>query len=311
MTLQRGQRKLKASWQGAVAQELHLADVATFVLVLPRITTVLGASEASAAGLPSAPIKALAVTRKKAAHMCLRSARNGFRQFVRHGALVIHLFLGVIIFGNPAARAAGDDKAGSPSVISFNIPAQALGPALESYARLANREILYDGTVVSGRKSGEVDGSYTPERALEILLAGTGIGADFRDAGFIALQALPLDSTARDQGSTQRASHLRYYAAVQRAFKSAFCRADVPGDERIAARLWIGRSGQVLQVKRLDPSGHAEFDDRVDFVLRRLQIGVLAPDDFPQPVTIVRNPDAAGAARECDEPLQRRAGDGR
>lgn len=58
---------------------------------------------------------------------------------------------------------------------SFNIPAQDLAAALELFGRQGGVEIVFDRRVASGKTSPAVVGSYTPEAALERLVAGSGL----------------------------------------------------------------------------------------------------------------------------------------
>jgi hypothetical protein len=48
--------------------------------------------------------------------------------------------------------ATGNGKLAVYGAIAFNIPSQRLGTALESYARISSREILYDGVLAAGRR---------------------------------------------------------------------------------------------------------------------------------------------------------------
>lgn len=58
---------------------------------------------------------------------------------------------------------------------SFNIPAQSLSAALQSFSRQSGGQLLFPDTLVEGKTSQPVSGSYTPHAALERLLAGTNI----------------------------------------------------------------------------------------------------------------------------------------
>src|ERR1700761_7953060 len=106
----------------------------------------------------------------------------------------------------------------------FHIPSQSLAAALETYARISGREVLYDGRLAEGRRSSTVEGAYTPETALQILLAGTDVQATAEDNGFFVLSR----SWARRPSDGQlNSSETHYYGAVQVALRSAFCAAHV------------------------------------------------------------------------------------
>lgn len=72
------------------------------------------------------------------------------------------------------AGAAGDS-------VDFAIPAQPLQAALDSFIRQTGWQIGYSSALAAGRTSRAVSGAMPPAQALEMLLAGTGVG--FRMAG--------------------------------------------------------------------------------------------------------------------------------
>jgi iron complex outermembrane receptor protein len=83
---------------------------------------------------------------------------------------------------------------GSPAMIAeertlaFDIPPQALGAALNAYADVANVQLSYPGELAAGLKSSGVTGRYTPEQALQRLLAGTPISARKTPNGTVTLE---------------------------------------------------------------------------------------------------------------------------
>ena len=181
----------------------------------------------------------------------------------------------------------------------FNIPPQPLSTALEAYARISRREVLYDGALAVGRRSSLVDGFYAPEVALQILLAGSGLWADFKDADFFVVRLTSSEKPSQAATGRQSADHMRYYGRLQASLRTAFCGDSVlPEGNRVAARIWIGQWGQVLQVKQLGSTGRDELDQHVEAVLRGLKVNGPPPADFAQPITIVIMP--SDAAPDCD-----------
>ncbi len=72
--------------------------------------------------------------------------------------------------------------------LQFDIPPQALASALSRFGETANLELLYDAALARGLNTQGVSGmTYTPEQALRILLAGTGLTARFGDSGTVTL----------------------------------------------------------------------------------------------------------------------------
>lgn len=174
--------------------------------------------------------------------------------------------------------------ASAADVRLFELPAQALEHALEAFARTANREILYDGSLTIHRRSADVSGVYAPDVALEILLAGTGLQAETQDRGFFVLKQV--DARSSDPRP--------YYALIQAALRQALC--GTGSDQRIAARLWVGRGGDVVQVRGLTADGEQW---RIERALKGIRVGA-PPANFAQPVTIVVQPDAM---KECSAPV--------
>jgi len=74
--------------------------------------------------------------------------------------------------------------------LRFEIPPQALASALSSFGEAADLQVLYDAALARGLKTEGVSGTYTPEQALRILLAGTGLVARFGDSGTVTLERL-------------------------------------------------------------------------------------------------------------------------
>jgi hypothetical protein len=198
-----------------------------------------------------------------------------------------------------AALATDNGTAAGSGGTTFTIPSQPLGAALEIYARISNREVLYDGALAAGRRSSEVDGVYTPQVALQILLAGTGLWADFKDTNFFVVGPA---SAEKPIGGSERQSpaHLRYYARLQASLRMAFCKNHVPDGKRVAARLWVGQWGQVLQVKTLMSSDTGKLDRNIETILYGLKLGDPPPAGFEQPITIVVLPDAHDVRTDCD-----------
>ena len=184
--------------------------------------------------------------------------------------------------------------------LAFNIPSQPLGAALEVFARMSRREVLYDGALSEGRRSSLVEGIYTPEVALQILLAGTGLWADFKDTDFFVVGPVPTDASVRSGAARQPLDHRRYYGLLQASLRTAFCGTHVVSDSsRIAARLWIGQAGEVLQVKTLGSTGSDQMDRSVDAALRQMSLGVAPPAGFAQPITIVVLPSDPDMREDC------------
>jgi outer membrane receptor protein involved in Fe transport len=67
----------------------------------------------------------------------------------------------------------------------FHLPAQALGPALRAIAHASGLQIMMPADAVEGHQAPPLEGHYTPEQAIERLLAGSGLSATVSDGTVI------------------------------------------------------------------------------------------------------------------------------
>ncbi|KHA75656.1 hypothetical protein NC77_28155, partial [Janthinobacterium lividum] len=96
------------------------------------------------------------------------------------------------------AQAANARQAGAMR-LAYDIPAGPLAPALRSLASAANVLLSYTPDQASGKSTAGLQGQYTPQAALAVLLAGTGLQAVELEAGSYVLRAAPaVASTAPD-----------------------------------------------------------------------------------------------------------------
>jgi outer membrane receptor protein involved in Fe transport len=81
---------------------------------------------------------------------------------------------------------------------SFDIPAQALGPALRQFAVQAGREVIFDPAVVSGKRAAALKGQLEVSAALDQLLRGSGLRVQVAgQALVIAAGPTPVSTAAR------------------------------------------------------------------------------------------------------------------
>jgi hypothetical protein len=190
--------------------------------------------------------------------------------------------------------------------IAFDIPAQPLSQALELYSDATGWEVLYNSHLAEGRRSGAVQGTFTAEAALRLLLAGTGLAIRYTDLQSFVLvlapSAPPRPSPADAVAVASAATRLTYYGRIQESLRQALCRNDGarPGRYRIAVQFWIDATGGVERYRRLASTGWPETDGRIDRVLRDLRIGEPPPAGFAQPVTILVVPQTPDVTQGCD-----------
>ncbi len=208
--------------------------------------------------------------------------------------IILSIYLGLFIFVSSA-------DAQVRETMTFNIPAQSLAEALETYGNITGWEVLYNSNLAVGRRSGAVQGRFTPPGALQILLAGTGLVARYTDVNSFVL--VPAARSAIRSGQTVSSpARWNYYGRIQDSLRTALCRNDAaqPGHYRIAAQFWIGTTGDVARYQRLGSTGRPETDSRIDRALSSLRIGAPPPVGFAEPVTILVVPQAPNVSLSCD-----------
>lgn len=243
---------------------------------------------------------------------CLARRGDGARVSIDRYALSFGaccLIAGVaLVVGASSALAANDPppRAGRndhQAFVTFDVPAQPLISALEAYGATSGWQVVYDGTLVTGRRSAEVKGTFTPAAALQKLLAGTGLSPRYMAAdGFVLVRdptphpvnAPPVLAVA--PASSPAVSH--YYGLVQAGLRESFCANQRirSGKFRAAVGLWVGSSGVVTQSGLLDSTGDPVLDTAVERALRGVDVGEPPPAGFAQPVVVVITPNVI---RDC------------
>lgn len=224
-----------------------------------------------------------------------------------------------LIFVAFVMRGAWAEDAGQASVAAgrathFDLPGQSLAQALQAFARTTDLIVLAPAPLLEGRTSAPVDGDYLPREALERVLAGTGLMADFTgpDEAIIvarpaapdappvtadvpASPALPIDGLGND-AETQA-----YAAMLQVRLTEALCALPmaVPGGYRLAAQLRIDDKGAVVAVNMVASSGLSSRDAAIVRALRSLRLDSAPPSSLPEPVTILLRPTGNGVHLHC------------
>ena len=185
--------------------------------------------------------------------------------------------------------------------IELNIPAQPLGTAISHFGNATGRDVLYDANLASGRLSSEVRGAFAPDVALDKLLVGTGLKAEFINGKTFVLLPVPISPLTRQTSSPE---HRRYYGLIQAGITDALCEAHGahPGRYRFTAKLWIAPDGAVVRSRRIGSTGTPQRDHEIDAALRSVQLNKAPPPGFQQPVIILIVPQGPGVTRGCDRP---------
>ena len=84
--------------------------------------------------------------------------------------------------------------AGAEQKQNFNIPAQSLSSALLQFSESTGIKTFFSADVARDIKTPGLSGSYTPQQALDKLLANTGVAYRFTDTQSVALSVAPKKS---------------------------------------------------------------------------------------------------------------------
>lgn len=140
----------------------------------------------------------------------------------------VMVLLTVLIGGAPPVSAQQTPLGGDTNTpIEFNIPAQPLTSALHAFAEASGLQVSFPSELAGGKVSSPVDGSYTPQAALDTLLAGTGLTYRFAGAGTVTLVQAPAVSAVIPSPVTEPGSPVRMEASRQAiAIKEKTLRVD-------------------------------------------------------------------------------------
>ncbi|KVT98697.1 secretin and TonB N terminus short domain protein [Burkholderia ubonensis] len=189
----------------------------------------------------------------------------------------------------------------------FDLPAQPLAKALQDFARITELIVLAPAPLLDARTSAPVRGEFLPREALERVLAGTGLRAEFTRPDEAIIVARPADSALPIDG-VGASDELRTFAGLlQTHLIDALCAqpAAVPGSYRLVAQVRIDNKGAVVAVNMVASSGLASRDAAVLRALRTLRLDAAPPAALPQPVTILLRPVGNGVHIRCPRTAER------
>lgn len=189
----------------------------------------------------------------------------------------------------------------------FHIPSQPLANALQAYGAQTGVQVLYESHSAVGERSAAVEGSFTPEDALNLLLTGTDLSVRYTRPDAVTLarpsperDAPPASPLAKadlslgtlrvraggeeDDGGVLRAYSESVQADIQKALqKNVKTRA---GSYRAILDLWVDSSRTIARTQLFRSTGDVERDAAVAAALRGVVISRPAPANMPQPVRI-------------------------
>ncbi|WP_432241012.1 STN domain-containing protein [Herbaspirillum robiniae] len=200
--------------------------------------------------------------------------------------------------------------------IHFDIASQELAAALRLYADQTGKSVFFDVTLATGKRSASLQGDYSAEVALALLLQGSGLSVKNtsdsaftlvgRESGETAAQAAPM--SADDQGDSVARQgpppDARRAYLIQAALERALCQGSdtYPGTYRALLRFWFDEQGHVRRGGLLGSTGEKSRDRAIDRALRTLALGPQEPAVATQPVVILLLPRTGGTADVCLAP---------
>lgn len=180
--------------------------------------------------------------------------------------------------------------------VSFDLPAQPLAAALDAYARMAGRPVLFRDILVAGRMSARVDGMHTGREALDLMLAGTGLVADDVGSGMVDAFVLKPAPGEGERASPQAID--RYGGMAQARIMDALCGDSLtrPGGYRALLRISVASDGRA-EVRLLGTTGKGERDAAVLRAIAHTRFA--PPNGVPQPLTLIVLPRTDIAGWDC------------
>ncbi|HEY4317898.1 MAG TPA: TonB C-terminal domain-containing protein [Herbaspirillum sp.] len=227
--------------------------------------------------------------------------------FVLAGCLVFVMSLSVSLslsmisgfaFASDAAGLQASSQAidtagrGDGAYILFDIPAQPLQNALDAFGAASGFSGLYSVTSTAGRISSPVQGRYSPDAALRMLIGDTGLAVRYT-----AADAFILEPESADAAPAAAHAGDAYYGALQSQVRGAFCGDSrlARGDYRLAMSFRVDGQGKVRQAALLSSTGDAARDHAVLETLAGIRLEH-PPADPSKPFTMLILPGTANCS---------------
>lgn len=196
--------------------------------------------------------------------------------------------------------------------ISFDIPVQPLSAALQRYGSVTQLSVLAPSDLLRGRTSSALQGEYSPQEAIVLLLQDTGLQARFPGGDAVtvfapdrqegSMQARPDAASMSIDAIDGVASrlHAGYVAQIQRRVIGGLCARPLmrPGSYRMVLRFQVSAVGKVEALRHAGGSGLARRDDAILETIEQMRFDP-PPPDMPQPVTLLIRQDQPGVSNAC------------
>ena len=216
-------------------------------------------------------------------------------------------YAALLAAGIYTAEAEDRQAAKAGELIAFDIPRQSLAGALQAYGQATGIQVLYESNSALGRTSVAVEGKFTADAALSLLLKETELRVRYirPDAITLALPAAegvsyapPVTSqaasslslgTLRVRGSNDDTARQQDFSQklqidIQNALRKNPKTRD--GSYRAVLDLWIDPARMIERAELLRSTGDHERDAAVAATLRGVTVSRPTPANTPQPVRV-------------------------
>ncbi|QNK65730.1 TonB C-terminal domain-containing protein [Variovorax sp. PAMC26660] len=221
----------------------------------------------------------------------------------RAGALALVLGM-TMALANPSAQAGPPARIDVPATrpaprhvrMHFDIPAQPLQAALDEHGAATGWSAFYGADSIGGVQSAAVQGWYTPDAALRLLVEAAHLSVQYT-----AADAFVLEPGAPDTAAAPLPRDPVYEGLLQSRMREVFCRDAriAPGNYRVAVSFHLDGEGRIERPVLLDPTGDTARDEAILQALRQVRTG-LPPSRPAQPFTMLIVPKASAAGRDCE-----------
>jgi hypothetical protein len=198
----------------------------------------------------------------------------------------------------PAIRSTTEAPAAERHVpLRFDIHAQLLTDALDRLAAITRWSAFYRTDAIAGVQAVAVQGWYTPDAALRMLVDRSGQVVQYTAADAFVLEPLGGLPTGATPAESPRDTVQE--GLLQAGMREVFCRDAriAPGGYRVAVSFQLDGVGRVVQPVLLDSTGDRDRDAAIMDGLRQVSTGRAPASAQPFVMLIVPK-----ATRDCARP---------
>lgn len=223
------------------------------------------------------------------------------RRSRRFHALACSWLFAILVIMSFASSYAEDSNLRVGQPVSFEIPAQPLAQALDSFSIASGIDVFYNAAMAERRRSMPVIGTFTPQQAIAIMLSGSGYVARVTAPGSIAIvNHEPGPAAAEAPFGPSR--YEAYFSKVQARIDDVLCalpdRSAAEAD--MLLRIWLRPSGEVARAELLsaDQPGKPSVNRLVADAISVAKFAA-PPGNMPQPLTLVVLPPPSRGDLPC------------